>query len=68
MDDEIVELEAGCNAIIQKSILEKSRDPNSFSIPVTIGKLSVGRALLDLGARINLMPLSMIKHIREILV
>jgi len=33
---------------------------------VTIGKLSVGRALLDLGASINLMPLSMIKHIGEI--
>ncbi|RZC08764.1 hypothetical protein D0Y65_015462 [Glycine soja] len=65
MDDEI-ELEAGCSATIQKSIPEKSRDPGSFTILVTIGKLSVGRALLDLGASINLMPLSMIKRIREI--
>ena len=65
-DDETVELEAGCSAIIQKSIPEKSRDPCSFTILVTIGKLSVGKALLDLGAGINLMPLSMIKRIGEI--
>ena len=54
-DDEIVELEVGCSAIIQKSIPEKSRDPGSFTIPVTIRKISVGRTLLDLGASINLM-------------
>ncbi|XP_028187410.1 uncharacterized protein LOC114374021 [Glycine soja] len=66
MDDETVELEAGCSATIQKSIPEKSQDPSSFTIPVTIGRILVGRALLDLGARINLMPLSMIKHIGEV--
>ena len=65
-DDETIELEAGCSAIIQKSISEKSRDPGSFTIHVTIGKLSVGRVLIDLGARINLMLLSMIKCIREV--
>ncbi|XP_028206342.1 uncharacterized protein LOC114389812 [Glycine soja] len=65
-DDEMVELEVGCSAIIQKSIPEKSQDPSSFTIPVTIGRLSVGRALLDLGANIYLMLLSMIKHIREV--
>ncbi|XP_028220235.1 uncharacterized protein LOC114401853 [Glycine soja] len=65
-DDETIELEAGCSAIIQKSISEKSRDPGSFTILVTIGKLSVGRVLIDLGARINLMLLSMIKCIREV--
>ena len=59
-----VELEVGCNAIIQKSIKKKSRDPNSFTIPVTIGRISMGITLLDLGASINLMPLYMIKHIR----
>ena len=48
-DDETVELEAGCSAIIQKSIPEKSRDPGSFTILVTIRRLLMGRALLDLG-------------------
>ena len=66
MNDETIELEVGCSAIIQKSIPEKSRDRSSFTIHVTIGKLWVGRAILDLGASINLMPLSMIKRIREI--
>ncbi|XP_028215057.1 uncharacterized protein LOC114397142 [Glycine soja] len=66
MDEEIIELKAGCNAIIQKSIPEKSRNLGSFIIPVTIGRLSVGRVLLDLGASINLMPLSMIKRIGKV--
>ncbi|RZB76156.1 hypothetical protein D0Y65_034598 [Glycine soja] len=33
---------------------------------MTIGRLSVGKAFLDLGASINLMPLSMIKQIGEV--
>ena len=39
MDDETMELEAGCSAIIQKSIPDKSRYLGSFTIPVTIGRL-----------------------------
>ncbi|XP_068475201.1 uncharacterized protein [Phaseolus vulgaris] len=65
-DQEIVELEAGCSAIIQKSLPQKSRDPGSFTLPVTIGNLTVGKALLDLGASINLMPLSMLKKIGDV--
>jgi len=62
-DQEIVELEAGCNAIIQKSLPQKSRDPGSFTLLVTIGNLTVGNALLDLGASINFMHLSMLKKL-----
>jgi len=64
--EEKLELEAGCSAIIQKSLPQKSKDPRSFTIPVTIGALPVGKALLDLGASINLMPLSMIRRIRDL--
>jgi len=39
------------------------KDPVAFTIPCTIGKVSVGRALCDLGASINLMPLSMMKKL-----
>ena len=35
-------------------------------MPVTIGNLRVGRELLDLGASINLMPLSMLKKIGDV--
>ena len=34
-----------------------------MTIPCTIGKESVGKNLIDLGASINLMPLSMCKRI-----
>nr|KYP32139.1 hypothetical protein KK1_047245 [Cajanus cajan] len=66
LEEETVELEAGCSAIIQKSLPQKSRDPVSFTLPVSIDNLSVGKALLDLGASINLMPLSMLKKIGEV--
>ncbi|XP_020231904.1 uncharacterized protein LOC109812366 [Cajanus cajan] len=65
-EDGTMELEAGCNAIIQKSLPQKSRDPGSFTLPVTIGNLSVGKALLDLGDSINLMPLYMLQRIGDV--
>ncbi|XP_019453179.1 PREDICTED: uncharacterized protein LOC109354835 [Lupinus angustifolius] len=64
--EETVTLEVGRSAIIQKSLPEKTKDPGSFTIPVTIGELSVRKALLDLGASINLMPLSMLKRIGDL--
>jgi len=69
--EETVELEAGCSAIIpkslpQKSLPQKSKDPGSFTILVTIGTLLMGKALLDLGASINLMPLSMLRRIGDL--
>nr|XP_009757591.1 PREDICTED: uncharacterized protein LOC104210390 [Nicotiana sylvestris] len=39
------------------------KDPGSFTIPVRIGNIDVGRALCDLGASINLMPLSLFKQL-----
>jgi len=35
-------------------------------LPVTIRNLTVEKALLDLGASINLMPLSMLKKIGDV--
>ena len=65
-EEERVELEAGCSAIIQKTIPQKSCDPGSFTLPISVGNLYIGKALLDLGASINLIPLSMLKKIGEI--
>jgi len=53
-EKETVELEAGCSVIIQKDIPQKSCDPGSLTLR---GNLYVGKALLDLGARINLISL-----------
>ena len=65
-EQETIELEAGCSAIIQKALPQKSSDPGSFTLPVTIGNLTVGKALLDLGASINLIPFSMLKKIGDV--
>jgi len=65
-EEERVELKARCSAIIQKAIPHKSCDPGSFTLPITVGNLYVGKALLDLGASINLIPLSLLKRIGEV--
>ena len=40
----------------------KMQDPGSFTIPYTIRNYEFGRALCDSGARINLMPLYVVKR------
>ncbi|GAU38817.1 hypothetical protein TSUD_163920 [Trifolium subterraneum] len=63
LDDETVNMTEECSAIIQKKLPQKKNDPGSVTIPCYIGNLHVRRALCDLGASINLMPLSMMKRI-----
>ena len=41
----------------------KMQDPGSFTIPCIIGNTKLGKALCDLRASINLMPLSMVKRL-----
>ncbi|KAK2410681.1 hypothetical protein QL285_046032 [Trifolium repens] len=62
-DDENIALSEECNAILQRKLPPKLKDPGSFTIPCSIGELKIGRALCDLGASINLMPLSMMKKL-----
>ncbi|KAI3820895.1 hypothetical protein L1987_08446 [Smallanthus sonchifolius] len=52
-----------CSTVIEPSLPQKMKDPGSFTIPCVIGGLSVGNALADLGARINLMPYSVFKKL-----
>ena len=56
-------VEGNCNAIIQRILPPKFKDPGSVTIPCSIGVVSVGKTLIDLGASINLMPLSMCRRI-----
>ncbi|XP_019430766.1 PREDICTED: uncharacterized protein LOC109338086 [Lupinus angustifolius] len=62
-EKEVVSLNASCSVILKANIPHKSKDPGSVTIPVTIGNVSVGNALVDLGASVSLMPLSMMKRI-----
>ncbi|KAA3474214.1 Aspartic peptidase [Gossypium australe] len=45
-------------------VLQKLEDPVSFTIPIEIGNIHFNRALCDLGASINLMPLSIFEKLR----
>ena len=53
-----------CSAILKKKLPPKLQDSGSFAIPFSIGNRVSGKALCDLGASINLMPLSMFKRLR----
>ncbi|XP_062103150.1 uncharacterized protein LOC133814170 [Humulus lupulus] len=60
---ETVALTEGCSAMLKSKIPPKLKDPGSFTIPCSIGGRDVGRALCDLGASINLMPMSIFKKL-----
>ena len=53
-----------CSAILQKKLPLKLQDSGSFAIPLSIGNRVSGKALCDLGASINLIPLSMFKRLK----
>ncbi|KAL8155611.1 hypothetical protein AgCh_000849 [Apium graveolens] len=64
LDDlEIVDLTEECSAVLQQKLPPKLKDPGNFTIPCTIGNLSFDKCLCDLGASINLMPLSVFKKL-----
>ncbi|XP_016178355.1 uncharacterized protein LOC107620745 [Arachis ipaensis] len=53
-----------CSALIQKTLPIKKGDPGSFHIPCAIGDIMIDRGFCDLGASINLMPLSFMKRLK----
>ncbi|XP_028184870.1 uncharacterized protein LOC114371713 [Glycine soja] len=59
IDNERIVVEGKFSAVIQRKLPKKFKDPEGVTIPCTIGNESVGKTLIDLGASINLMPLSM---------
>ncbi|GAU30407.1 hypothetical protein TSUD_364530 [Trifolium subterraneum] len=63
LDDDTVNMTEECSEIIQKKLPQKKKNPGSFTIPCYIVNLHVRRTLCDLGASINLMPLSVMNRI-----
>ncbi|XP_070042983.1 uncharacterized protein [Nicotiana tomentosiformis] len=53
-----VTLTQTCSAVVTRPMAQKVSDPGSFTIPCTIGSYTFAKALCDLGASINLMPLA----------
>ena len=62
-EEGIVNLTATCSAIIQQKLPAKMKDPDSFTIPYSIGKYEFKKAFCDSGASINLMPLSVVQRL-----
>ena len=52
-----------CSAIFQRKFPQKPKDLGNFTIPCKIGNSTFERALCDLGASINLMPLSIFRRL-----
>ena len=51
------------SAILKNKLPPKLKDPGSFTIPCSIGNQYFGKALCDLGASINLMPMFIFKKL-----
>ncbi|XP_019242379.1 PREDICTED: uncharacterized protein LOC109222479 [Nicotiana attenuata] len=51
-------LEGDARAVVAKPKAQKMSDPGSFTVPCTIGSYAFAKELCDLGANINLMPLT----------
>nr|XP_017227786.1 PREDICTED: uncharacterized protein LOC108203384 [Daucus carota subsp. sativus] len=60
---ETVALTKECSSFLQHKLPTKMKDPGSFTIPCTIGDSYCGMALCDLGASINLMPMSVFRKL-----
>ncbi|CAL2239416.1 unnamed protein product [Prunus armeniaca] len=56
--NEKVMVSENVSAVLQRKLPPKLKDSGSFSINITIGDKIVEKAMLDLGASINLMPYS----------
>ncbi|XP_074297822.1 uncharacterized protein LOC141628603 [Silene latifolia] len=52
------------SAIFQRKLPPKCSDPGMFTIPCTIGNTKIQKAMLDLGASINVMPYSLYESMK----
>ncbi|XP_023906843.1 uncharacterized protein LOC112018544 [Quercus suber] len=55
---EKVRVRENVSAVIQRKLPAKCKNPGMFTIPCTIGNTQLEKAMLDLGASINVMPYS----------
>nr|GEV80534.1 reverse transcriptase domain-containing protein [Tanacetum cinerariifolium] len=58
-----IPLNENCSVMLLKKLPEKLGDPDKFLIPCDFSRMDVCHALADVGASINLMPLSIWKNL-----
>ncbi|KAK8990900.1 hypothetical protein V6N11_028856 [Hibiscus sabdariffa] len=63
--NEKVNLGENVSAVFQRKLPPKLKDQGMFAIPCKIGKVGIKRAMCDLGASINVMPLSVYNLISD---
>jgi hypothetical protein len=61
--DEKIKVGENVSAIIQRKLTQKRKDQGMFAIPYAIGNCKLEKAMLDLGALINVMSLSIYKDL-----
>ncbi|KAK4400819.1 hypothetical protein Sango_1188000 [Sesamum angolense] len=61
--NERVSMGENVSAILQRKLPPKCKDPGTFSIPCKIGLIGIKRAMCDLGASINVMPLTIFESL-----
>jgi len=66
MHSDTIIVEGNCSVVIQRILPSKHKDPGSVTISCSISEVVVGKALIDLGASINLMSLSMCRRLGEL--
>ncbi|KAJ0909570.1 putative aspartic peptidase domain superfamily [Helianthus annuus] len=59
--NETVKVGENISAVLQKRLPQKCKDSGVFTVPCKLGNLSIPRAMLDLGASINVLPNSIFK-------
>ncbi|GJY10065.1 hypothetical protein Tco_0378250 [Tanacetum coccineum] len=65
MENEDIRINRRCSALLLNQLPPKEKDPRSFILPCSIGRLDFNNALADLGASISIMPFSMYKRLDE---
>ncbi|GJU34412.1 hypothetical protein Tco_1182766 [Tanacetum coccineum] len=63
LENEDIKINHRCSALLLNQLPPKEKDPVSFILPCSIGRLDFNNALADLGAGINIMPFSMYKRL-----
>ncbi|GJZ12732.1 hypothetical protein Tco_0547962 [Tanacetum coccineum] len=63
MENEDIRINRRCSALLLNQLPPKEKDPGSFILPCSIGRLDFNNALADLGASISIMPFSMYKRL-----
>ncbi|XP_057545927.1 uncharacterized protein LOC130824921 [Amaranthus tricolor] len=59
-----VKMSEHISAIFQRKLPPKCGDPGMFTVPCIIGELTSQKAMLDLGASINVIPYSLYKSLK----